>query len=137
MRHYHSLRNAGVHPDGNRLSALLAKGDATKTRTYRPICDAYGYEFMPVGLTAWGAMTQGTLRLLVMVAHADGQGYVGEVWGTLKGDKIRATQCLYRGLSHAVGKGVATQLVLAQQAAKTKALRISGCARRLVASWGF
>ena len=53
-----------------------------------------------------------------MVARAaDRQGYVGEVWGTLQGDKIRAMHGLCRGLSYALNKGVAMQLVQAQETA--------------------
>ena len=38
------------------------------------------------------------------------QGYVGEAWGTLKGDRIRAMHGLYMGMSYALNKSVAQQL---------------------------
>merc|ERR1712196_313113 len=53
-----------------------------------------------------------------MVADAaHEQGYVGEAWGTLKGDRIRAMHGLYMGVSYALNKSVAIQLDVAQMVA--------------------
>jgi len=41
-------------------------------------------------------------------------GYVGEVWGALKGDRIRAMHRFFQGLSSVLNKTVAMQLVDAQ-----------------------
>ena len=52
-----------------------------------------------MGFTTWGAMSSGTTELLEKVADAaHEQGYVGEAWGTLKGDRIRAMHGLYMGV---------------------------------------
>ena len=55
-------------------------------------------------------MSEGSTDLLSRVAGAaHRQGYVGEVWGTLKG------HALFRGLaSYALNKSAAVQLVYAQ-----------------------
>ena len=37
-------------------------------------------------------------------------GYVGEVRGALKGDRVRATHRLFQGLSHVLNKNAAMQL---------------------------
>ena len=47
-------------------------------------------------------------RWVIVAAHE--QGYVGEAWGTLKGDRIRAMHGLYMGMSYALNKSVAQQL---------------------------
>ena len=50
-----------------------------------------GRTFLPLGFTLFGALSEGTTELLSRVADAaHQQGYVGEVWGTLKGDRVRA-----------------------------------------------
>ena len=41
-------------------------------------------------------------------------GYVGEVWGALKGDRIRAMHRLFQGRSYVLNKNVAMQLVRVQ-----------------------
>ena len=56
--------------------------------------------------------------LLEKVADAaHEQGYVGEAWGTLKGDRIRAMHGLYMDVSYALNKHVAIQLDTAQTVA--------------------
>ena len=63
-------------------------------------------------------MSPGTIELLEKVADgAHEQGYVGEAWGTLKGDRIRAMHGLYMGVSYALNKSVAIQLDKAQMVA--------------------
>ena len=52
-----------------------------------------------------------------MADAAHEQGYVGEAWGTLKGDRIRAMHGLYMGVSYALNKSVAIQLDKAQMVA--------------------
>lgn len=49
-----------------------------------------------------------------MASAAHESGYVGEAWGTLKGDRTRAMHGLFMGLRYALYKNVATQLYLAQ-----------------------
>ena len=47
-------------------------------------------------------MTESTRKRLGMVTNtADGQGYVGEAWGTLQGDKIREMRGPCRWLNYA------------------------------------
>ena len=104
--------------DARTPAAAMAYREVDKERKYGPTCRRLGRDFHPLGFSAWGAASLGTEELLAMVAcAADRQGYVGEVWGTLKGDKIRAMHGLCRGLSYALNKGVAMQLVQAQETA--------------------
>ena len=92
--------------------------DDAKRRKYGGVCQALGHSFLPMGFTTWGAMSSGTTELLEKVADAaHEQGYVGEAWGTLKGDRIRAMHGLYMGVSYALNKSVAIQLGRAQTVA--------------------
>ena len=96
-------------------SCWLKLHDDAKRRKYGGVCQALGHSFLPMGFTAWGAMSSGTTELLEKVANAaHEQGYVGEAWGTLKGDRIRAMHGLYMGVSYALNKSVAMQLDRAQ-----------------------
>ena len=96
-------------------SCRLNQRDDAKRRKYGGVCQALGHSFLPMGFTAWGAMSSGTTELLEKVADAaHEQGYVGEAWGTLKGDRIRAMHGLYMGVSYALNKSVAMQLDRAQ-----------------------
>ena len=65
----------------------------------------------PVAAVATGAKPCYVLKV-ADAAHE--QGYVGEAWGTLKGDRIRAMHGLYMGVSYALNKSVAIQLDVAQ-----------------------
>jgi len=50
-------------------------------------------------------------KFLGKVANAAHEhGYVGEVRGALKGDRVRATHRLFQGLSHVLNKNAAMQL---------------------------
>ncbi len=94
---------------------MLIQCDNAKRHKYGGVCQALGHSFLPMGFTAWGAMSSGTTELLEKVADAaHEQGYVGEAWGTLKGDRIRAMHGLYMGVSYALNKSVAIQLDRAQ-----------------------
>ena len=96
-------------------SSWLNQCDNAKRHKYGGVCQALGHSFLPMGFTAWGAMSSGTTELLEKVANAaHEQGYVGEAWGTLKGDRIRAMHGLYMGVSYALNKSVAMQLDRAQ-----------------------
>ena len=96
-------------------SCWLKLHDDAKRRKYGGVCQALGHSFLPMGFTTWGAMSSGTTELLEKVADAaHDQGYVGEAWGTLKGDRIRAMHGLYMGVSYALNKSVAMQLDRAQ-----------------------
>ena len=96
-------------------SSWLNQCDNAKRHKYGGVCQALGHSFLPMGFTAWGAMSSGTTQLLERVADAaHEQGYVGEAWGTLKGDRIRAMHGLYMGVSYALNKSVAMQLDRAQ-----------------------
>ena len=68
----------------------------------------------PVAAVATGAKPCYVLKV-ADAAHE--QGYVGEAWGTLKGDRIRAMHGLYMGVSYALNKSVAIQLDVAQMKA--------------------
>ena len=99
-------------------SCWLKLHDDAKRRKYGGVCQALGHSFLPMGFTTWGAMSSGTTELLEKVADAaHEQGYVGEAWGTLKGDRIRAMHGLYMGVSYALNKSVAIQLDGAQTVA--------------------
>ena len=63
-----------------------------KVAKYGPTCSSQGREFLPLGFTLWGKMSSGTHEFLGKVANAahdscHEHGYVGEVWGALKGDR--------------------------------------------------
>ena len=76
----------------------------------------------PSSFSLFGALSEGTTELLSRVAEAaHQQGYVGEVWVTLKGDRVRAMHGLFRGLSHALNNCEAIRVVCAQ----------AGCSRPL------
>ena len=83
--------------DARTPTAAMGYREADKERKYGPTCRSLGRAFLPLGFSAWGAVSEGTKDLLAMVAcAADSRGYVGEVWGTLQGDKIRAMHGLCR-----------------------------------------
>ena len=44
--------------------------DKAKRRKYEGVCQALGHSFLPMGFTAWGAMSSGTTELLEKVADA-------------------------------------------------------------------
>ena len=116
----HVHHHCKVDPDGyfRAPSCWLQLYDNAKRRKYEGVCHALGHSFLPMGFTAWGAMSSGTTQLLEKVADAaHEQGYVGEAWGTLKGDRIRAMHGLYMGVSYALNKSVAIQLDRAQTVA--------------------
>ena len=76
-------------------------------------------------------MGSGTTKFLEKVADAaHEQGYVGEAWGTLKGDRIRAMHGLYMGVSYALNKSVAIQLDVAQMRANRAYVTSKAHARR-------
>ena len=76
-------------------------------------------------------MGSGTTEFLEKVADAaHEQGYVGEAWGTLKGDRIRAMHGLYMGVSYALNKSVAIQLDVAQMRANRAYVTCKAHARR-------
>ena len=86
----------------------LRHADSQKVAKYGPICNALGREFLPLGFTLWGEMSSGTHKFLVKVADAAHEyGYVGEAWGALKGDRIRAMHRLFQGLSYVLVRDVA------------------------------
>ena len=86
--HVHHFDGAG---DARTPAAAMAYREADKERKDGPTCRGLGRAFLPLGFSAWGAASEGTKELLAMEASAaDRQGYIGEVWGTLQGDKIRA-----------------------------------------------
>merc|ERR1712078_525443 len=115
--HHHCTRDAD-YGYFKAPSCWLKLHDDAKRRKYGCICQALGHSFLPMGFTAWGAMSSGTTELLEKVANAaHEQGYVGEAWGTLKGDRIRAMHGLYMGVSYALNKHVAIQLDRAQTVA--------------------
>jgi len=58
-------------------SSWLKLYDNAKRRKYEGVCQALGHSFLPMGFTAWGAMSSGTTQLLEKVADAaHEQGYV-------------------------------------------------------------
>ena len=65
-----------------------------------------------------------------MADAAHEYGYVGEAWGALKGDRIRAMHRLFQGLSYVLNKNVAMQLVDAQNVALSAFIRDPRHARR-------
>ena len=112
-------------------SRWLNQFDNAKRHRYEGVCHALGHSFLPVGFTAWGAMSSGTTEFLEKVADAaHEQGYVGEAWGTLKGDRIRAMHGLYMGVSYALNKSVAIQLDVAQMRANRAYVTSKAHARR-------
>ena len=132
--HIHHLYGQGLlghlGRDGGSVQALQHLDNA-KVAKYGPICSSQGREFLPLGFTVWGGMSSGTHKLLEMVANAAHEhGYVGEVWGSLKGDRIRAMHCFFQGLSFVLNKTVANQLVHAQNNVLSTHLRHPGHARR-------
>ena len=109
----------------------MNQADNAKRHKYEGVCHALGHSFLPLGFTAWGAMSSGTTSLLEKVADAaHEQGYVGEAWGTLKGDRIRAMHGLYMGVSYALNKSVAIQLDVAQMRANRAYVTCKAHARR-------
>ena len=73
-----------------RSTDRLQHADNLKVTKYKSVCDGLGRNFLPLGFTLWGEMSPGTHEFLGKVANAAHEyGYVGEVWGTLKGDRIR------------------------------------------------
>ena len=48
----------------------LNQCDTAKRRKYEGVCQALGHSFLPMGFTAWGAMSSGTTELLEKVANA-------------------------------------------------------------------
>ena len=112
-------------------SCWLNQSDNAKRHKYEGVCHALGHSFLPLGFTAWGAMGSGTTEFLEKVADAaHEQGYVGEAWGTLKGDRIRAMHGLYMGVSYALNKSVAIQLDVAQMRANRAYVTSKAHARR-------
>merc|ERR1719331_2978504 len=98
-----------------RSTNRLRRADNIKIAKYKSACDAQGRDFLPLGFTLWGEMGSGTHEFLEKVANAAHEyGYVGEVWGTLKGDRLRAMHNLFQSLSYVLNKNVAMQLVEAQ-----------------------
>ena len=76
-------------------------------------------------------MSSGTYKFLAKPADAAHEhGYLGEVWGALKGDRIRAMHRLFQGLRYALNKNVAMQLVDAQNVALSAFIRAPRHARR-------
>ena len=72
----------------------------------------------------------GALELLDMMASAaHEQGYVGEVFGALKGDRIRAMHAFFQNFSYVLNKNVAAQLYEAQTDAAGAFLRDHRCVR--------
>ena len=113
----------------------LRRRENRKKSIYEEACRRQGRTFLPVGFTVFGALSEGTTELLSRVADAaHQQGYVGEVWGTLKGDRVRAMHGLFRKLSFALNKCSATQLVHAQETAHGHYVRRS-CLPRRHYSW--
>ena len=109
----------------------LRHADSQKVAKYGPICNALGREFLPLGFTLWGEMSSGTHKFLAKVADAAHEyGYVGEAWGALKGDRIRAMHRLFQGPSYVLNKNVAMQLVDAQNVALSAFIRDPRHARR-------
>ena len=114
-----------------RSTDRLQHADNLKVTKYKPVCDGLGRDFLPLGFTVWGEMSLGTHEFLEKVANAAHEyGYVGEVWGTLKGDRIRAMHYLFQGLSYVLNKNVAMQLVEAQNVVVSTFLRHRRHARR-------
>merc|ERR1711965_378202 len=104
----------------------LRSFDNRKKNVYEEACRSQGRTFLPLGFTLFGALREGTTELLSRVADAaHQQGYVGEVWGTLKGDRVRAMHGLFRNLSFALNKCTATQLIHAQETAHRHYVRRS------------
>ena len=130
----HVHHHCKVDPDGyfRAPSCWLQLYDNAKRRKYEGVCHALGHSFLPMGFTAWGAMSSGTTELLEKVADAaHEQGYVGEAWGTLKGDRIRAMHGLYMGVSYALNKSVAIQLDSAQTTANRAFVTSRAHSRRI------
>ena len=74
-----------VDSDNRSFSNALRSFDNRKKIVYEEACRSQGRTFLPLGFTLFGALSEGTTELLSRVADAaHQQGYVGEVWGTLK-----------------------------------------------------
>ena len=100
------LSARSIHHLVNRsFSNELRSFDNRKKNVDEEACRSQGRTFLPLGFTLFGALSEGTTELLSRVADAaHQQGYVGEVWGTLKGDRVRAMHGLFRNLSSALNK---------------------------------
>ena len=116
------VSSVGATPAGEPAEPGPPPPPGAKKGKYEETCRSLGRAFLPLGLSVFGALSEGTTELLSRVADAaHQQGYVGEVWVTLKGDRVRAMHGLFRGLSHALNNCEAIRVVCAQ----------AGCSRPL------